>query len=145
MAPQLEADMNLTSKSRGACPVCAHPVEMSGSVFRSDLQCGNCGELLRVSSLYLRTVAILGMLLGYSVAWKLGEGSFVIFFWGITFKFLLLCLPLAFLGLSLLVRIAPHVIHPMLVQRPSFESHFITMGLSAQSNSHPGAEGTHDD
>lgn len=122
--------MSSNAKSRGTCPICSHPVEISKKVFAADFQCGHCGAPLRVSTLYMRTLVLTGLLLGYSLAWKMGTGSMVVFFWGITWRFLLLCLPLSFLILSFLVRIAPYLVKPPLVLRHNFESPFTTLRLS---------------
>jgi hypothetical protein len=118
------------SKPRGSCPICSHPAEMSPAIFRTDFECEHCGAPLRISMLYSRTLVILSILIGYSVAWKVGAGSFVVFFWGVTWKFLLLCLPLSYLILTLIVRIAPYLVRPTLTTRQTFESHLTTLNLS---------------
>ena len=123
--------MSPNANPRGTCPICSHPVEISKKVFAADFQCGHCGAPLRVSTLYGRTLGLIGVLLGYSLAWKLGNGNMVVFFWGVTWRFLLLCLPLSFLVLSFLVRIAPYLVKPTLVLRRTFESHLTTLNLSS--------------
>jgi hypothetical protein len=72
----------------------------------------------------------LSEVIGFSVAWKIGQGSFVVFFWGVTWKFLLLCLPLSFLVLFFLVRIVPCLANPPFVVRQNFESLLTTLNLS---------------
>jgi hypothetical protein len=111
-------------------------VETSAAVFRSDFQCNHCGAPLKVSKLYSRIVSLSGVLIGYSIAWRLGQGSLIVFFWGITWVFLLLCVPLTILILSFLAQIAPYLLKPPLVLRRSFESPFTTLHLTGDD---PGA------
>jgi len=118
------------AESRGECPACFYPVEVSKAVFRSDFQCNHCGAPLKVSKVYSRIVSLSSIVIGYSIAWRLGQGSLIVFFWGITWVFLLLCVPLALLILSFSAEIAPYLLKPPLVLRRSFESPFTTLHLS---------------
>jgi hypothetical protein len=121
--------MSTKHRPPATCPVCSQPVEMSKAIFSADFQCGHCGALLRVSKPYGRTLSLFGVLLGYPLAWEIGScgprscG-------GIPWGFYLLCLPLTFLILSFLVRIAPYLVIPTLVTRRPFESHLTTLDLS---------------
>jgi hypothetical protein len=131
--------MSQNAKSRGTCPICSHPVEISKKVFAADFHCEHCGALLRVSTLYTRIVVLFCSLLGYALAWKIGEHSLVVFFWGVTWVFLLLCLPLSFLILSFLARIAPYLVTPPLILRRTFETHLTILNLSSGPGKSAGA------
>jgi hypothetical protein len=112
-----------------SCPACTKPVKVSRSVFRLDFRCPHCGAKLKVSPLYGRLVVLLGVLLGYTLAWEVGiHGPRACF--GIPWGFYLLCLPFAFLVLTLVCRIAPFLVRPTLVPRRPFESHLTTLNLT---------------
>ena len=99
------------------CPACSHPVEITRSIFRLDFRCPHCDSVLEVSRGYTRLIVLLGVLLGYALAWKigiLGPGSC---FLGIPWLFFLLWIPLGFLALTFLVRVAPLLVRPTLVLR----------------------------
>ena len=119
-----------------ACPACSSPVGISRSVFRLDFQCPHCGAALKVSPLYLRILGVFSVLVGYVLAWKIGiYGPRACF--GIPWGFYLLWMPIGFLVLSLLVRIAPFLVRPTLVPRRSFESHLTTLNLSPDPKDDP--------
>ena len=111
------------------CPACSIAVEISRSIFRLDFRCPHCGATLKVSPLYTRLVVMLGVLLGYALAWEVGiHGPRSCF--GIPWGFYLLCLPFAFLVLTIVCRIAPFLVRPTLVPRQLFDSHLTTLNIS---------------
>ena len=125
-----DVSMAGNAQTRGTCPLCHHRIEISETVFRKDFRCMRCGSPLQVSRPYSQMLGLLSVAIGYSLAWRIGQGSFVIFFWGITLQFLLLCLPLSFVVGVLLVRIVPYWVRPPFVVPRNFESHLTTLDLS---------------
>jgi len=128
---------NMTLK-RGsvACPNCSCPVEVNRSVFRSDFRCPHCDAALRVSPGYLRWLGLLSLLLGVALAWEMGSRGPRNCLLGIPWAVLLLYLPLAFLVLTLLVRIVPFLIKPTLVLRQPFDGHMTTLNLTPDPKGH---------
>jgi hypothetical protein len=115
-----------------ACPACSCPVEMTRSVFRSDFRCPHCGVALSASPLYVRFLALLSLLLGIALAWEIGSRGPRNCFLGIPWTVFLLYLPLGFIVLTLLIRIAPFVMRPALVlRRPN---HVTTLNLASGPN-----------
>ncbi len=82
--------MTHDKKAPGTCPECSHELPISKSVFSQSFRCEHCGAALKISPLYTRLIVLLSVLLGYGLAWKIGIGSFQIFFWGVTWVFLML-------------------------------------------------------
>lgn len=122
--------MSFHTKTSVACPVCLRRVEVSLSIFRSDFQCKSCGAPLEVSLIYWRMLGLISVLAGYALAWGIGiRGPRLcgIIPWG----FLLLWMPIGFLVLMLLIRIAPYLVRPSIVLRRQFESYLTTLDLSA--------------
>jgi hypothetical protein len=118
------------------CPTCSIPVEISRSVFRLDFQCPHCGAALRVSLFYLRVLGVFSVLAGYVLAWEIGiHGPRACF--GIPWGFYLLWMPIGFLVLMLLVRIAPFLVKPTLVPRSPFDVYLTSLNLSPGSNDDP--------
>jgi hypothetical protein len=121
-----------------ACPACSVAIELSRSVFLLDFRCPHCGAELKVSPLYTRLVVLLGVLLGYALAWVATMRGPRSCFMDIPSYFYLLCLPVTFLILPFVCRIAPFLIRPTLVARHPFESHLTTMNLSSDpKDDHP--------
>ncbi len=118
------------------CPACSSPVEVTLSVFRLDFRCPHCGAELKVSPPYTRLVVLLGVLLGYALAWVATMRGPRFCFMDIPSYFYLLCLPFTFLILSFLCRIAPFLVRPTLVPRRPFESHLTTLNLSSDPKDH---------
>jgi hypothetical protein len=113
-----------------ACPVCSAAVEISKSFFGLDSRCRHCGAALKVSPLYLRILVLFSVVVGYVLAWGIGTyGPRACF--GVPWGFYLFWMPLGFLVLSFLVRVAPFLVCPTLVLRHPFESHLTTMNLSS--------------
>ncbi len=121
-----------------ACPACSVAIEISRSMFLLDFRCPHCGAGLKVSPLYMRVVVLLGVLLGYTLAWKIGSLSSKSCFFGIPSWFYLLCLPITILILPFVTRIAPFLVRLSLVLRHPFESHLTTMNLASDpKDDHP--------
>ena len=112
------------------CPACSSPVGVSRLVFRPDFRCSHCGAALKPSLLYTRMVVLVGVILGYSLAWEAGIRGPVSRLFCVPFGFILLSIPLAFLVLMLLVRIAPFLARPTLVIRGPIASYLTTLNLS---------------
>jgi hypothetical protein len=119
------------------CPACSIPIEVSRSIFRLDFQCPHCGTALRVSLLYTRVLGLISVLLGYALSWELTIPNLRYFFSGIPWAFYLLWMPIGFLVLVLLVRIAPFVVKPALVLRPPFDVYLTSLNLSSGPNHDP--------
>src|SRR5271165_4182246 len=92
------------------CPGCSTPIELSRSAFRLDFQCPHCDAALQVSPLYARSVVLLGFLVGYALAWEVGIHGPRSCFFGVPWGFYLLCVPFAFLVLTVLVRVVPYLV-----------------------------------
>ncbi len=119
------------------CPACSLAVTISRSVFRLDFHCPHCGAALKAAPIYLRILVLLSVLIGYVLAWGIGiYGPRACF--GVPWGFYLFWMPIGFLVLSLLVRVAPYVVCPPLVLRHPFDSHLTTMHLSSDpKDDHP--------
>jgi predicted transcriptional regulator len=112
------------------CPICSDPIKVTRNVFTLDFPCPHCGAKLKVSPLYAQLVVLLGVLLGYALAWVATMRGPRSCFMDIPSYFYLLCLPFTFLILPFLCWIAPFLIRPSLVPRQSFESHLTTLNLT---------------
>lgn len=85
-------------------------------------------------------LGLISVLTGYALAWEIGiRGPRLcgIIPWG----FLLLWMPIGFLVLMLLVRIAPYLVKPPFVLRRTFEGPFTTLNLSDDDRSTPWRNG----
>jgi hypothetical protein len=112
----------LNAKS-GECPRCRHRIKPSKELFRKKLRCPQCGVLLYVSVTYLRTLFVLSFISGLTlVGLAIGIRNPVrLFVFGI---------PLGFLALTVIVRIAPHVRLPVfLLSDPEDFTSVITLGI----------------
>ena len=76
-----------------------------------------------MSLLYLRSLVLLSVLIGFVLTWQLGGP------WAI----LLLYLPVGFVVLTVLVRIVPLIVHPPLVLRRS-TNYLTTLDLTHSPN-----------
>ena len=118
------------NRKSAACPGCSSAVEISKSFFGLDYRCPHCGAALKVSPLYLRILVLFSVLVGYVLAWGIGIYSPRACF-GVPWGFYLFWMPIGFLVLSFLVRVAPFLVCPTLVLRHPFESHLTTMNLTS--------------
>lgn len=114
-----------------ACPACSSPVALTRSVFRSDFRCPHCDAELVVSPLYTRLLVLLSVLFGYALAWEIGSLGPRSCFFNIPWWFFVLWIPIGFLVLTLLVRVAPFIVRPALVLRQS--NHTTTLNLTSES------------
>jgi len=112
------------------CPACSSPVGVSRLVFLPDFRCQHCGAALKISPMYGRMVVLVGVILGYSLAWEAGIRGPVSRLLVVPFGFILLAIPLAFLVLMLLFWIAPFLVPPTLVIRGLIASYMTTLNLS---------------
>src|SRR6266704_1744049 len=100
------------------CPHCDARISISKRIFREDLQCSRCQTPLHVSVNYSRALGLLSGLLSFVLLWVVGIRNLWL---------LLLFLPFGFLILTVVVRVAPFIVHPRLyVGKPSF---FVKLGL----------------
>jgi hypothetical protein len=99
------------------CPACSGSVEISRPLFCADLRCPRCGVALGVSPLYGRVVVLLGILLGAVPAWEVGIHSARCCLLVMGSVFVLLWIPIGFLVLTVVVRVAPFLVKPTLVLR----------------------------
>jgi len=128
--------MTFARKASGRCPICLHELPISKAVFSADFRCERCGSRLEVSTLYWRILGLLSVVSGYILAWEIGiHGPRLcgVIPWG----FLLLWMPIGFLALMLLVRIAPYLVKPTFVKRRTFESHLTMLNLSSDEKDDP--------
>jgi len=119
----------MATRKNAHCPRCAGAVEVCRTVFRSDLKCPHCCADLRVSALYTRVIVIFSLILASVVAWEIARIGPTSCFVGIPWAFYVLWLPVAFLMLTVIVRIAPHMVTPTLVLRRRDE--FPTLNLTS--------------
>jgi uncharacterized paraquat-inducible protein A len=93
------------------CPQCGGRIPVSKLIFREGFRCVRCETPLYVSGAYSRVLLLLSALASLAIFWLLGVRDLRLF---------LFCIPLAFLILTLVVRVAPFVIRPRLYAgRPS--------------------------
>lgn len=87
------------------CPRCQARIPISKLIFREEFRCGRCGTPLRVSANYSRALVLASELLSFALLWAAGIRNLWLF---------VLLLPLGFPILTILVRVAPYVVHPHL-------------------------------
>ena len=119
------------------CPACSTPIEISQAAFRLDFQCPRCGVALAVSVLYSRVVVLISILLGYALSWKIAVPELRQYFYDFLWKFCLFWIPIGYIVLILLVRIAPFLVKPALVLRPPFDVYLTSLDLSSGSKNDP--------
>jgi hypothetical protein len=90
---------------------------------------------LKVSLLYLRSLVVLSVLLGYALAWEASRLFPPSYLFGIPTLFLVLWVPIGYLSLIVLVRIVPFLVKPKLVLE--WPSEFITLSLTSKSKDDP--------
>jgi hypothetical protein len=101
-----------TKEKRGVrCPQCGRRMPLSKLLFREDFRCIRCQVPLYVSVAYSRVLVLLSALASLVLLWELGIRDLRLF---------LFYLPVGFLILTLMVRVAPFVVPPHLyVGKPS--------------------------
>ena len=118
------------NRKSATCPVCSGAVKISKSFFGLDYRCPHCSTALKVSPLYLRILVLISAVVGYVLTWLIGmygpPACFVVP-WGVY----LFWMPIGFLALSFLVRVAPFLVWPTLLPRHPFENHLTTMNLTS--------------
>jgi uncharacterized protein (DUF983 family) len=100
------------------CPRCFGPMPVSTKSLRRGNKCAQCGSELRMSEIYARVLGVVSMVLGVSLLWAIHVRDLTLSFWAV---------PMWFVVLSVLVRIAPHVIPPRLELHDS--GRFATLDL----------------
>jgi len=114
-----------TLNTSGVCPRCNEGIQPSKQIFRREFRCPQCGVLLYVSTSYLRTLFVLSTVVGVGViAFAIGIRNPVrLFLFGI---------PLGFVALMLLVRLAPYFRPPVFQLRdPEFLTTLTTLDLAS--------------
>jgi hypothetical protein len=96
--------MQVSAKERRGvtCPQCGRGMPLSKALFREDFRCILCQVPLYVSVAYSRTLVLLSMITSLALLWTLGIRNLL----------LLLFLPLGFVVLTIMVRLAPLVVSP---------------------------------
>jgi hypothetical protein len=117
------------------CPACSKALEVSRLVFLPNFACRHCGVVLKVSLLYLRSLGVLSVLLGYALAWEASRIFPPFYLFGIPTLFLVLWVPIGYLSLIVLVRVVPFLVRPKLVIE--WPSEFTTLGLTSRPKDHP--------
>lgn len=124
-----------------ACPSCSGTITRSSTlvltrqILRSDFRCPHCGVALQFPVWYMRSLVLLGLVIGFVLTWQLGgprDWVFGIIPWAA----LLLYLPVGFLVLTVLVRIVPVFARPALILRPP-HAHMTTLNLAAPEKTDP--------
>ena len=93
------------------CPQCSRRMPPSKLIFREDFRCIQCHVPLHAPVLYSRVLVLLSAFLSLALLWISGIRDLRLF---------LFCLPLGFLILTVVVRVAPLVVVPRLyVGKPS--------------------------
>jgi hypothetical protein len=87
------------------CPHCAARLANSKALFRQDLRCSQCQARLHVSVNYSRALYFLSLLISLVFLWAVGIRNLWLF---------VLYLPLGFVILTVMVRIAPYIVRPPL-------------------------------
>lgn len=98
------------------CPACRNPVAVSRSMWRSDYRCPHCGVSLQIANWYARLVVLISLAIGLALTWQFG-GPRECIFGVIPWVVLLFWPPVAFLILTVLIRVMPYVICPALAVR----------------------------
>jgi uncharacterized C2H2 Zn-finger protein len=101
------------------CPSCQHSVVASKLIFREGFRCPECGSVLQVPAAYPRALVLASIVIGLLLVWVAGVRDMV--------RFCLFLIPTAFAVLTVLVRLAPLVLPPVLVARQP--GHVTTLGL----------------
>jgi hypothetical protein len=95
-----------TEVRRGVrCPQCSRRMPFSKLIFREDFRCIQCQVPLHTSVLYSRVLVLLSAVLSLALLWIFGIRDLRLF---------LFYLPLGFLILTVVVRVAPFVVLPHL-------------------------------
>lgn len=119
------------------CPNCGLRMPFDRRAFRRGFLCGRCESELRISELYSRVLGIISLLVGFGLVWLPivhGFGT-VLLRSCIGFVMLLaLGFPVAAVVLFLLVRLAPLVLSPRLVDGRSEPPY--RLGLDGEMPSH---------
>src|ERR1700686_3887301 len=103
-----------TEERRGVrCPQCGRRMPCSKLPFREDFRCIQCQVPLHVSVAYSRVLVLISAFASLVLLWELGIRDLRLF---------LFCLPLGFLIMTLMVRVAPFLVTPRLYvgKPPSF-------------------------
>jgi hypothetical protein len=87
------------------CPQCSGRVHISMLLFRKDSRCIRCRVPLHVSPAYSRALVLLSAFTSIVLLWELGIRDL---------RFFLFYLPVGFLVLTIMVRVAPFVVAPRL-------------------------------
>jgi len=101
------------------CPSCRSLATASKLIFSEGFRCPGCGIRLQVSPAYTRALLLISCVIGILLVWLAGVRGVV--------HFCLFWTPTAFVVLSVVVRIAPHLLRPILIRRQ--QSHVTTLGL----------------
>lgn len=112
----------------GCCPACRDSIPVSTAIFREGFRCPRCGVVLHVSPTYGRTLVLLSALIGFVLVWLIGARDLV--------RLSLFGLPTAFLVMTVLVRVVPHLVPPSLLLRGP--EHSTTLGLTDNSDEDSG-------
>ena len=101
-----------TEERRGVrCPQCGRRMPLSKLLFRENFRCIRCQVPLHVSVAYSRVLVLLSAFTSLVLLWELGIRDLRLF---------LFYLPLGFLILTVMVRVAPFVVRPRIyVGKPS--------------------------
>ena len=100
------------------CPECGLRMAFDKRVFRQGFLCEQCGAKLLVSETYSRMLVVISIVLGFGLPWVVHLAKLLILVLGPLAGFiavLALGFPLAFVVLSLMVRVVPRLISPPLV------------------------------
>jgi hypothetical protein len=87
------------------CPQCGGRVPLSMLLFRRDSRCIRCRVPVHVSPMYSRVLVLLSAFASIVLLWELGVRDL---------RLLLFYLPVGFLILTVMVRVAPFVVAPRL-------------------------------
>jgi hypothetical protein len=88
------------------CPSCQARIVTSKAIFYDNFRCVHCGKSMRVPARYGRTLVLISIVLGFVAVWLSGVRDVM--------RFCLFWVPAAFGVLTLLVRVAPHLMPPTL-------------------------------
>jgi hypothetical protein len=101
------------------CPSCRRLTIASPWIFSGTFRCLGCGIRLQVSPRYTRGIVLTSYLISFLFVWVAGTRGIVRFcvFWTAT----------AFLIFPVVIRVAPHLLRPILIPRQL--SHITTLGL----------------
>jgi DNA-directed RNA polymerase subunit RPC12/RpoP len=101
------------------CPSCRFRVTAFKSIYSAGFRCPQCGIRLQVSPTYGRALVLISYLIGFFLVWVVGVRSIVRFclFWTAT----------TLVVLTIVIRVAPHLLRPTLIARQP--GHMTTLGL----------------